>query len=290
MDVTSLFSYTVWYPFSMFGIVEPWTGLHVQTLIYTWIAMALLLGGAFIARRYFFNYDGLVYAAIEWVVDAFAGMCTDSIGYFRRDYFYFVATLFMFTFSCCVVSVLPWMEEATKDVNTTFAIAIISFVYVCYQQIAQEGIGTFLAHFLGHPQMPMIVRIIMIPLETMGKLSKIISMAFRLFGNVLGGAVVYHLILAMVFAYKQQFLIAVVVGGVIWFIFFTWMKLPLSSAAGKFINGCVQMLFVVAWIQMFFGIFESLIQSFVIAMLSMTYLALSVKHDRLRDRKGIAWN
>jgi F0F1-type ATP synthase membrane subunit a len=94
----------------------------------------------------------------------------------------------------------------------------------------------------------------------------------------------------MVFAYKQQFLIAVVVGSVIWFICFTWMKLPLSSTTGKLINGCVQVLFVVAWIQMFFGIFESLIQSFVIAMLSMTYLALSVKHDRLRDRKGIAWN
>jgi F-type H+-transporting ATPase subunit a len=290
MDVTSLFSYTVWYPFAAFGITDAWTGLHVQTLVYTWVAMGLLLGGAFIARRYFFQYDGLVYAGIEWVVDAFATMCADSIGYFRRDYFYFVATLFMFTFSCCVVSVLPWMEEATKDVNTTFAIAIISFVYVCYQQIVQEGLGTFLAHFLGHPQMPMIVRIIMIPLETMGKLSKIISMAFRLFGNVLGGAVVYHLILAMVFAYKQQFLIAVVLGSMLWFICFRWIQMPLSSTTGKLINGCVQMLFVVAWIQMFFGIFESLIQSFVIAMLSMTYLALSVKHDRAHDRKGIAWN
>jgi F-type H+-transporting ATPase subunit a len=290
MDVTSLFSYTVWYPFAAFGITDAWTGLHVQTLMYTWVAMGLLLGGAFIARRYFFQYDGLVYAAIEWVVDAFASMCVDSIGYFRRDYFYFVATLFMFTCSCCVVSVLPWMEEATKDVNTTFAIAIISFVYVCYQQIAQEGVGTFLAHFLGHPQMPMVVRIIMIPLETMGKLSKIISMAFRLFGNVLGGAVVYHLILALVFAYQKQFLIAVVVGSIVWFICFRWVKLSLSSRSGKLINGAVQMLFIIAWIQMFFGIFESLIQSFVIAMLSMTYLALSVTHDRAHDRKGIVWN
>ena len=290
MDVTSLFSYTVWYPFASFGITAEWSGVHMQTLMYTWIAMAFLLGGSFVARRYFFSPEGIVYTAIEFVVNAFAGMCADSIGYFRRDYFYFVATLFLFTFSCCLVSVLPCMEEATKDVNTTFAIAIISFLYVCYQQIAQEGVGTFLEHFLGHPQMPLVVRIIMIPLETMGKLSKIISMAFRLFGNVLGGAVVYHLILAMVFSYKQQFLIAVLIGGAVWLVVFRLFKLPLSSGMGKIINGLVQVLFVVAWIQMFFGVFESLIQSFVIAMLSMTYLALAVKHNRLTDRKGIAWN
>ncbi|MDQ5890917.1 MAG: F-type H+-transporting ATPase subunit a [Candidatus Dependentiae bacterium] len=286
----ALFSYNVWYPLSPFGLTSPVYGVHVQTLIYTWIAMALLCGSAIIARRYFFAIDGLVYTGIEYIVNAFAGMCVDSIGYFRRDYFNFVATLFLFTFSCCLVSVLPYMEEATKDVNTTFAIALISFFYVCYQQIVQEGILTFLEHFLGHPQMPLIVRIIMIPLETMGKLSKIISMAFRLFGNVIGGAVVYHLILGMLLLYKEQFVIAVLIGGAAWVVAFKIFRLSAASSLGNVINKCVQILFIITGIQMFFGVFDSLIQSFVIAMLSMTYLALSVKHDLHSDRKGIAWN
>lgn len=115
-------------------------------------------------------------------------------------------------------------------------------------------------------------------------------MAFRLFGNVLGGAVVYHLILGMVLSYKHQFLVAVLVGGVVWMLCFQLLKLPISSRTGRFINGCVQMLFIISWIQMFFGVFESLIQSFVIAMLSMTYLALAVTHNKATDRKGIAWN
>ncbi len=290
MDVTSLFLYKVWYPFAAFGFVDPIYGVHVQTIGYTWLAMLLLCGTAYITRRYFFSPDGVMYTGIEFIVTTFAGMCVDSIGYFRRDYFYFIATLFLFTFSCCIVGVFPYMEEATKDVNTTFAIALISFVYVCYQQIVQEGILDFLEHFLGHPQMPLIIRIIMIPLETMGKLSKIISMAFRLFGNVLGGAVVYHLILAVVFAYREQFLLAAFIGGAIWLITFKVVRVSRFSGAGKFLDMGIQSLFLVAWLQIFFGVFESLIQSFVIAMLSMTYLALAVKHDLSKDRKGIAWN
>lgn len=290
MDVTALFSYTVWYPLRSLGIDASWCGINMETLCYTWLAMILLCGGAYVVRRYFFAPDGLVYTGIEYFVGAFAALCVDSIGYFRRDYFNFIATLFLFTFSCCLVSVFPYMEEATKDVNTTFAIALVSFVYVCYQQIVQEGVLDFLKHFLGHPQMPLIVRIIMIPLETMGKLSKIISMAFRLFGNVIGGAVVYHLILAVVFAYRAHFVIAALVGGVLWFLFFRLYGLRRDSLAGSLLHKSIQVLFVVAWIQMFFGVFESLIQSFVIAMLSMTYLALAVKHDLRHDKKGIAWN
>ena len=138
--------------------------------------------------------------------------------------------------------------------------------------------------------MPLVVRIIMIPLETMGKLSKIVSMAFRLFGNVLGGAVVYHLILSMVFACREQFLMASLIGGALWIVAFKLFSLQKESRLGRLLNWSIQGLFVVAWIQIFFGVFEPLIQSFVIAMLSMTYLALAVKHDAQRDRKGILWS
>ncbi len=290
MDVASLFLYKVWYPFAAVGMTAPWSGIHLQTVVYTWLAMLLLCGLSLLARRYYFSPDGLIYTGIEWVVNGFASMCVDSIGYFRRDYFYFVATLFLFTASCCLIGVFPYMEEATKDVNTTFAIALISFFYVCYQQIVQEGLLDFLEHFLGHPQMPLVVRIVMIPLETMGKLSKIFSMAFRLFGNVLGGAVVYHLVLSIVFAYKEYFVFAALTGGALWMIVFKVFGFGKDTRIGRIVNGCVQCIFVIAWIQMFFGVFESLIQSFVVAMLSVTYLALSVKHDLQKDRKGIAWN
>jgi len=59
MDVTSLFSYSVWYPLAFCGRTESWLGVHVQTVLYTWVAMAFLLGGAFIIRRYFFEQNGI---------------------------------------------------------------------------------------------------------------------------------------------------------------------------------------------------------------------------------------
>ena len=101
---------------------------------------------------------------------------------------------------------------------------------------------------------------------------------------------VYHLILGMLLLYKEQFVIAVLIGGAAWVIAFKIVRISATSSLGNVIDKCVQILFIITGIQMFFGVFESLIQSFVIAMLSMTYLGLSVKHDLHSDRKGIAWN
>jgi len=286
----SLFSHVEWYPFAYFGLTSPAWAVNLDTLLYTWVAMLFLCGGALIVRRYYFSHTGRVYAALEFFTQTIATMCVDSIGYFRRDYFMFIASLFLFTLSCCVVGILPFMDEATKDVNTTFAIAIASFVYVSYQQLTQLGPLKFLEQFLGHHEMPLVIRIIMSPLETMGKFSKIISMAFRLFGNVLGGAVVYHLILSMLFAGKVYFLGAVAVGGIVWLVVFRQMHLDAHTRLGKILYFAIQSLFIITGVQFFFGIFESLIQAFVVAMLSMTYLALGISHDVRRDRKAVVWN
>lgn len=289
MDTTALFSHYAITPLSSFGLTGSYYELNVDTLIYSWGGMTGLFFLVWYLRAYHFHADSLLYTAVEYVVESFASMCAESLGYFRYDYFSFITSMFLFTFSGCVVSMVPYMDEAAKDPNTTFALALFCFFYVSYQHIRQAGVGDYLKHFLGHEQMPLVMRILMTPLEVMGQLSRIISMAFRLFGNVLGGAVVYHVIESVFTRYQSEFITAVLIGGVVWAVLYRLLRIGYQSRFGRFANMCIQALFLLTWIQIFFGVFEALIQSFVIAMLSLTYLSLSVHHDLKHDSRGVAW-
>lgn len=278
-------------PLASLGLTGDFWSINIDTLIFTWFSMALLGVCVFLVRRYYFRPDNLVYTGVEIFVEGFANMCADAVGYFRYDYFCFITTMFVFTFFCCVSSLFPFIEESTKDANTTFALSLASFFYVIFQQIRYDGMLEFLKHFfLGHDEMPMLMRIVMSPIEVMGRLSKIISMGFRLFGNILGGAVVYHVLLGSLSSRRVEFVWAAVIGGTLWIIAYRILGIGKQSRVGRWLNIAIEMLFLLTWLQLFFGIFEALIQSFVISMLSSTYLALAVKHDLKNDPKGIVWN
>jgi len=87
----------------------------------------------------------------------------------------------------------------------------------------------------------------MFPLHIMGKFSSLISISFRLFGNILGGMVISH----------------------IWFDF----------AANSVLLNIINFSGIGLTINLFFGIFEGIIQAFVFAMLSLTYLSLALAHE-----------
>jgi F-type H+-transporting ATPase subunit a len=291
MDTNALFSQWAIRPLAAFGLTNSFWNIHLDTVLFTWLSMGLLFFCVFLVRRYYFRPDNLVYTGVEMFIESFANMCADAVGYFRYDYFCFITTLFVFTFFCCVSSLIPFVEESTKDANTTFALSLASFFYVVYQQISHDGIIEFLKHFfLGHDEMPMVMRIGMSPIEVMGRMSKIISMGFRLFGNILGGAVVYHVLLGSLANCRVEFVWAAVIGGTLWIIAYRILRIGRDSRLGRYLNIFIELLFALTWLQLFFGVFEALIQSFVISMLSSTYLALAVKHELKNDPKGIVWN
>jgi len=277
-------------PLSSLGFTHSFFDLHVDTIAFTWLSMVLVFLGIAALRRWYFSQESLAYVAVEYIVSAFASLCNQTIGYLRLDYLYFITTLFVFTAASCLVSLLPYVEEAARDANTTFALSLTSFFYIVYQAVNQEGLLSYLKHYLGPEEMPMFVRICISPLETMGQLSRIISMSFRLFGNVLGGGIVFQVLVSVILLGKEYFLWAVGLGAVAWIVVFGLLGSAKDEGAGRHINTMIKLLFVVTWAQIFFGIFEAVVQSFVISMLSITYLSLTVHHDVKTDEKGIPWS
>lgn len=276
-----IFSYHTVRPFKYFGLTGDFWTVHSDILMATWVAMGCLLFFVILGRYYLNRDANIISAAYEKIILLFMDLCKDSFKPFNYNYFVFVASIFFFTAFCCFVGVLPFVEEATKDINTTFALALTSFFYIQYQKIRVHGVLGYLKEFTE----PFFV---LVPIHIIGELSKIASMSFRLFGNILGGGVILMMIIELLNAHKVPFLIVM---GTIIFFYISVRNIPWTAQIpmlNKVATFSLNALFLIAWLQLFLGIFEGMIQSFVLTMLTLTYLAIGTQPDPSHDQKDAA--
>ncbi len=262
-------------PLAALGLTHPFWSLNSEILVATWIGMLLIFGFAWLGRSYLTKEFHPITIAYEKLISVFVSLGNDSFGTFHFDYFVFICTIFTFTFFSCAVGVIPFVEEATKDFNTTLAIALTSFGYLQYQKVKLHGVSGFLREFIE----PIFV---LAPLHLVGEVSKISSMSLRLFGNILGGSIIIHLIFQVLERFQNYFtpLAFITIGLSIIFTFvLSRPKNSLLAMASRSVNTLLNILFMVAWLQIFLGIFEGLIQSFVLTMLTTTYLAMNLAHE-----------
>ncbi len=267
-----IFKYCEIKPLEACGFTNKFWVIHLDTLIYTWVAMLCLLGLSLLGR-YFIRRDlNIVSVAYEKVVSLLIDTFGESFKVFNFNYFAFIACVFLFTLFACIVSIIPYMDEATKDLNTTLAIGLMSFLYVQYQKIKVHGVLGYLKEFVE----PVFV---LFPIHVVGELAKIASMSFRLFGNILGGGIIYMMIFDLLRGYKVFFLCYVWILVLLGLIFFKTRiknKFPTIEKVLKFF---INIAFIMTWLQVIFGVFEASIQAFVITMLTTTYLAIGVSHE-----------
>ncbi len=268
----SIFEYKLIQPFEWFGLTGKFWTLHIDTLVYTWTGMFLLFLLALLGRWAILKDTKLFHAAYEKIAVALVNLNKESFKEFNFSYFSFVNSLLFFTLFNCLVGIVPFMDEATKDLNTTLAIALVSFFYVHYQRIRIHGIGGYLAEYATP-------NILFVFLHVIGELSKIASMTFRLFGNILGGSLIFVMVIQFVSMFKAQFFVLAITTMALTFALRRTGITHYSKILRIFCSGSLALVFSLAFLEMFFGIFEGLIQSFVLTMLTSTYLAMASSHD-----------
>jgi F-type H+-transporting ATPase subunit a len=122
------------------------------------------------------------------VMEAYLGgvmyMGTDVMGKEEaRKYLPLVATIGLFVAVANLVGVVPGFEAPTASLNMTLALALVVFVYYNFEGIRRNGVIKYFAHFLGPVWW---LAWLMFPIEIVSHVSRVISLSFRLFGNVKG--------------------------------------------------------------------------------------------------------
>ena len=84
---------------------------------------------------------------------------------------------------------IPYLRAPNADLNTTVAMALLAIGIVQIAGIASHGIGGYIKELT--------TPILLAPIHIMGEISRVISLSFRLFGNIFGGEVLVTVMYAL---------------------------------------------------------------------------------------------
>ena len=168
--------------FTYFGAVVGHGDAMIITHIFLVLALVLLV--SFFATKSM----QLVPTGSQNIMEAYLGgviaMGKDVIGEdLARKYLPLVATIGLFVFFSNVVGIIPGFESTTSNINVTLVLALIVFVYYNFEGIREQGFIHYFAHFAGPVKL---LAPLMFPIEIVSHISRIISLSFRLFGNIKG--------------------------------------------------------------------------------------------------------
>lgn len=166
--------------------------INSETAIMTWIAMGLLILFAFMATRKLSHIPNPFQTLAELLIDAFRNLADDALEEKGRVYFPMIMTLFMFLLTCNWLGVIPFMSEPSKDLNTPLGLGLLGFVIAHYVGIKTKGLKVYLK---GYAE-PIFF---MAPLNVIGEIAKVVSISFRLYGNIMGGSIIILVVSDLVY-------------------------------------------------------------------------------------------
>lgn len=126
----------------------------------------------------------------------------------------------------------PILRAATADLNMTLALGLIAFVLIQYYGIAYVGIAGYAQKFINFSNP---IAFFTGVLEIISEFSKIISFAFRLFGNIFAGEVLMAVVafLVPILASFPFLLLEIFVGFIQGLVFSMLFAVFLSMAIAK---------------------------------------------------------
>ena len=158
--------------------------LNLKVMLMTWIVFIVLIVLGLFASRKKKILPSAIQAFGELIVSILYGLTEDALGKERAKTFGpLVCALFMFLLLSNWLGIIPHLEEPTKDLNTTLGLGIMGFVIAHYAGIKSKGFKAYIKEYF----QPIFF---MMPLNVIGELAKIVSISFRLFGNIMGGSII----------------------------------------------------------------------------------------------------
>ncbi len=187
---------------------------------------------------------------LEWISEGMDAVFTEVLGADdAKKFFPFLATLFVYILSMNYFGVLPFMKSPTSSLNITAALAICVFCTVQYLNIRNMGVLGFLHHLAGSPKdlVGWMMSPLMFPIELITQFSRPVTLALRLFGNIIG----------------EKLLMAICT------LFGIWLLADIHSPVG--------IPFQIPF--MLFALFTGFLQAFIFTLLSAVYIVLSIPHE-----------
>jgi F-type H+-transporting ATPase subunit a len=176
-----------------------------------------------------------------------------TLGEKHEKFLPYLLTAFFFILFANLLGLVPYGAAATSNLAVTGMLAV--FTFVIGQVYASKEHWKHL--LLGPPEVPVLIRIILVPVEILGLLTRHFALAIRLFANMAAGALVIFSLLGLIFIMNVTF------------------------GAGAAYGAAVPSIFLTVFISLV-KLLVAFIQAYVFTILSALFIGMSVEehhHD-----------
>ena len=172
---------------------------NIDTLVTMWAAMAFLFVVAFITTRNLSIIPNKLQYAMEGILGYFDNLIKSMINKDGEKHFPLIASLFLFIVTANLMGQLPLkmlelkhgeFASPTNDINMTAGLAIIVLIYYVTAGLIKKK-GKFLLHEFSF------VGIISMLVEILELFTRPLTLALRLFGNILAGEILIGALLGI---------------------------------------------------------------------------------------------
>jgi F-type H+-transporting ATPase subunit a len=190
------------HPYLFFVKLFEWIGLahfahSYPWVIYSWVVIALLIVFCYMPVKAMTMVPSKVQNFLEIAVSGLEEFMVGVTGEEGRWLFPLAATVFIYVLSCNLIGLIPGFFPPTASLNTTASCALTVVIFTHIIGIKYHGVK-YIKHFMG-PIWWMVP--IIFPIELIGHLARILSLSFRLFGNMMG----HELVLGILFGLAGAF-------------------------------------------------------------------------------------
>ncbi len=166
-------------------------------VIYSWVIMILLIACSVAATRKITIIPSGAQNFFEVLISGMEEFMVDITGEEGRWLVPLTATVFIYVAVCNLIGLIPGFLPPSANLNTTASVAIVVVVFTHIIGIKYHGVK-YIKHFLG-PVWWMSPLIFVI--EIIGHLARILSLSFRLFGNMMGHEIVLFILFGLAGAF-----------------------------------------------------------------------------------------
>ena len=178
---------------------------------------------------------------LEMAYRAVEAFIRDAVGDKASRYISFIFTVASYLALANLMGLFGFLPPTT-EFSITLSLTLVTLTYILLAGVVAKGLGGYLKDtYLG--DVPWLMWFLFVPINLIGELSKIISLSFRLFGNIMSGALLLGLVVQL-FAWLFNLLPAIG--------WLTTLILPFLNA--------------------YFDIFAGLMQTFIFCTLTMVWI------------------
>lgn len=268
-----------------------------QTTVASFAVMILLCTAGYFLGRNLKKRPGRMQVLTEKGVSMLYGLVEDTMGKHNAYWTPYIGALFLSSIGGSLIGMTGIFRSATSDVSTTITWALMTSFLVWGCTIKNSGLKNFLKGYIN-------------PLNIVSDIAQPVSMAFRHFGNIMGGGVLTSILYTGLAGLSSLVVGAVrsngwavtgvtaLVGAVLLFLGFKKRKLALKIFGAVFaavaVAAALELLGIFreipilevgipAVLSLYFDIFSGGIQALVFSLLTMVYVGMACPP---REEKG----